>query len=780
MRSSSPAQTSPQATHHDGDDYGSSYNWSGPTETPTSSSNHTQLPDFSEHPETSDQTQCSNLTVEDFLALTVNFAIECGLSWKDEQLYPGSRLTIGESMVLILESLLKLIEAHVPKEAAIPTSKYIFFKQFTNARESATLHFYCPSCLLYLGERQAQELHCSTCGADFVVDTLKKNESYFLTFDIAKQVKDKLSLDELNFKLLPRQLSYDVGELTTSQGYHNLPMSTHDLSVTWNTDGVPLYESSGYSIWPLLLQINELPQKVRTKHMLLAGLWFGTTKPKMCSFLKPFVKQMNILSSSGFQCTNLKGNTLKVRIFPGPCCVDTVARAMVMNMNQFNGSYGCAWCMHEGQVVRKGSGHVRVYPVLSCRPAPRTHKTFLRNAAKAEATQQAKCGVKGSNVLFHLAFFSFPAGFVVDYMHAVCAGFVRHTACMWFDTSMLFPYSLGGKIDEIDQQLCVLKPIWEISRLPRSLKVRKYWKASEWRNWLLFYSPVVLNNILPRVYYKNWLKLVKVMHFLLADTVAVEKLKEAGRTMYVFVREYQDLYGIAHMTYNTHLLLHLVASVEVWGPLWNYSAYAFEGMNGQLVQLVNGTRYAGWQVVEKFYFLSNLPIIWDKCSHFEDAHSKHLLMKYFLRGYNLRKNSQSTCGVVFFGKGETCNRGISYKKVLIGSFLYCTKGLDKSRRLNSFVCINGIFGQIENILAICVEGHRSCACVRRVVFHLRKLHVVRKFVADNLSGAIIHEVCMTSEEVEMVCENPRKCMLLQSSSKTFVCCVASKYIFEAT
>ncbi|XP_072145531.1 uncharacterized protein [Dermacentor andersoni] len=181
--------------------------------------------------------------------------------------------------------------------------------------------------------------------------------------------------------------------------------------------------------------------------------------------------------------------------------------------------------------------------------------------------------------------------------------------------------------------------------------------------------------------------------------------------MYEFVREYEDLYGIAHMTYNAHLLLHLVASVEVWGPLWNYSAYAFEGMNGQLVQLVNGTRYAGWQVVEKFYFLSHLPIIWDKCSHFEDAQSKHRLMKYFLRGYNLRKNSESTGGVVFFGKGETGNRGISYKKVLIGSFLYCTKGLDKSRRLNSVVYINGTFGQIENILATCVEGHRSCTCV---------------------------------------------------------------------
>ncbi|XP_070377316.1 uncharacterized protein [Dermacentor albipictus] len=162
----------------------------------------------------------------------------------DEPLYAGSRVTVGESMVLILghclrhnttkeatESLLKLIEAHVPEEAAIPTSKYAFFKQFTNARENATLHFYCPSCSLYLGERQAQELHCSTCGADFVVDMLEKKENYFLTFDIAKQVEDKLSLAALDFKSLPRQLSYDVGEVTTSQGYHNLPMSTHDLSV---------------------------------------------------------------------------------------------------------------------------------------------------------------------------------------------------------------------------------------------------------------------------------------------------------------------------------------------------------------------------------------------------------------------------------------------------------------------------------------------------------------------------------------------------------------------
>lgn len=67
-------------------------------------------------------------------------ADNCATSELDELLYPGSRLTLGESMMLILghslrhhstkegtESLLQLIEAHLPKEAAIATSKYLFF-----------------------------------------------------------------------------------------------------------------------------------------------------------------------------------------------------------------------------------------------------------------------------------------------------------------------------------------------------------------------------------------------------------------------------------------------------------------------------------------------------------------------------------------------------------------------------------------------------------------------------------------------------------------------------
>lgn len=145
-----------------------------------------------------------------------------------------------------------------------------------------------------------------------------------------------------------------------------------------------LYELSGNSIWPLLLQINELPQAERSKYMLLARLWFGEKKPDMNTFLNPFVEELNVLSTAGIKWTDPQGNVHTIRIFPGPCCVDTVARAMVMNINQFNGSYGCGWCVHEGKVVQRGNGHARVYPMMYPVPVVRTQESFLECAAQAE------------------------------------------------------------------------------------------------------------------------------------------------------------------------------------------------------------------------------------------------------------------------------------------------------------------------------------------------------------------------------------------------------------
>lgn len=79
-------------------------------------------------------------------------------------------------------------------------------------------------------------------------------------------------------------LAYDCDDITRSPAYHALPLQADDITLTFNTDGVPLFESSKFSIWPLLATVNELSFKERTQRVLLAGLWFGPKKPAMNTF----------------------------------------------------------------------------------------------------------------------------------------------------------------------------------------------------------------------------------------------------------------------------------------------------------------------------------------------------------------------------------------------------------------------------------------------------------------------------------------------------------------
>ena len=102
------------------------------------------------------------------------------------------------------------------------------------------------------------------------------------------------------------------------------------MSLLLNTDSVSLFKSSTVSRWPIWLAVNELLPHVRyrgsdaffnsvyiyshihvctyqcislylfQKHnLLLAGLWCGTKKPTMTTFLASFVKEINKRSCNG-------------------------------------------------------------------------------------------------------------------------------------------------------------------------------------------------------------------------------------------------------------------------------------------------------------------------------------------------------------------------------------------------------------------------------------------------------------------------------------------------
>ena len=103
--------------------------------------------------------------------------------------------------------------------------------------------------------------------------------------------------------------------------------------------------------------------------------------------------------------------------------------------------------------------------------------------------------------------------------------------------------------------LLKIKPPSNITRAPRSFHERAQWKASEWRNWLLFYSLFVLYGVLPQVYYNHFLLLVESIYILLSESISHADLGRAENLLHVFVSDFSAIYAVDYkyyLTYNIH------------------------------------------------------------------------------------------------------------------------------------------------------------------------------------------------------------------------------------
>ena len=113
---------------------------------------------------------------------------------------------------------------------------------------------------------------------------------------------------------------------------------------------------------------------------------------------------------------------------------DLPARWMVSNSMQFNGKFGCGFCLQAGETYHTSSGrHVHIYPYEVDTP-----KGPWRNAENLQEdvnqviqnVQENKKdfivdGVKGPFWLMFSKHFNVIHGFVIDYMHGICAGVMK-------------------------------------------------------------------------------------------------------------------------------------------------------------------------------------------------------------------------------------------------------------------------------------------------------------------------------------------------------------------
>lgn len=650
----------------------------------------------------------------------------------EEYLYSGSAVKKNDAVLLVMafilrfrltaaatQSLLDLLNVLLP--GCIVDTCYVLNKLFGSSSDQIQIHYYCrdESCRNYFGLEVPAK--CERCGFDYGGDVQLCEKSFMLVMPLESQLKEVLLADN-NFKLFCEGSQHPesrngLSEVNDGSAYRQT-VGKALVTLQFNCDGSPIFNSSQYSVWPLMCAVNEFPTAIRNRHIMLHTLWFGVAKPCPGTFLQPFLNEVALLYDSGMIVENSSSNcSLEQRVYVNAnlCICDAPARSMLQNFTQYNGNFGCGFCYHPGLRVQKGSGSVQVYPMTEIFDR-RTHEDAILLAEEATSTNKVVHGVKGASILLLFPQLDIISSFVPDYMHSVLLGVTRQFLSLWVDSSNHSkPYYIRNS-GHLSKLLKGIRPPDEIHRLPRSLNDRKIWKAAEFRNFLLLYSPVILLHVMPRNYYRHWLLFVNGIRLLLEPCITSSMLETSRKCLFKFVSLVSTLYGDEHVSYNVHIMSHLPDAVADWGPLWSNSAFIYEDTIGNLKRLYHGTQLIPKQIFRHFNASRSLmklnPLLINSSDEVVHLFKKLSTTQHFVL--------DATNVGIFTGLGrplpETLNAcqlqsvnellqrdftgltGFWYKRFLINrkvfsTFNYCCK----FRRDNSIVALrNGCIGRIMN------------------------------------------------------------------------------------
>lgn len=560
--------------------------------------------------------QCSGSDMEKYCPLALlSFAMKYNLAGK-----------CIDDLVLLYKSTSPQSKLWLPNNYKQLLEKTVF----PGRQNYYTQHHYCMYCLELFPADNPNEYKCKTRGCKGLryigpendqLDKTRKVQSFFVLADVRSQLKMILGkphvwqsiLDTKSRVLELQDKSHTLTDITDGESYKKVskPGSFLDprcpnVSVMFNTDGIPLYSSSKVKLWPIFMVINELPPVKRfvRGNAVLAGLWQGKCDVPFIQYLSAFGRSMNELHETGIDFvphgSSMSINT-KVAVLIG--CVDLQAKAYIANMTAHNGQFGCLTCEEPGKSVKSGKGSCRCYPY---RPEHERHPfrtTESINLSAEVATPKKRIkGVCGPSGLQYLPSFDFVTGIVPDYMHGVLLGVTKALLYKWLSpTCSKEPYFVGDKVSVISGHLKDISPPDYVERLPRDLE--KHYlnlKATELQSWLLYYAIPCLRGILPDLYLEHFCLLSEGIHILLKDHIDSDDLLRAEYLLENFYEEFSQLYGENSCGLNVHnTCSHLVFYVRQWGPLFGWNCFAFEDFNAQILGYAHGTGDVTNQIIKR-------------------------------------------------------------------------------------------------------------------------------------------------------------------------------------
>lgn len=293
----------------------------------------------------------------------------------------------------------------------------------------------------------------------------------------------------------------------------------------------------------------------------VVGIYHGLKKPNNAEeFLKSFVEEVQQVLTRGGVLFNdiLIKFTLNCFIFDAP------AKAMIAGIKSHTGYFGYSKCTVEGDYVEN-----RV--------------VFLELNSRVRTDQSFAGRLQPEHHLHTSALEALPIGIIsqipLDYMHLVCLEVVKRILQFWVKGKMNVRLK-PNQISKVSTHLLSMSKSISVdfARKPRSLEECDRCKATQFRQFLLYTGPIVLLGTLQKRFYTHFMCLHIAIRILVDKKYCYVLNGYAQELLEHFVKKYSDLYGVQHVSYNVHNLIHLSADVKLRGPLDRFSAFRYENM----------------------------------------------------------------------------------------------------------------------------------------------------------------------------------------------------------
>lgn len=125
------------------------------------------------------------------------------------------------------------------------------------------------------------------------------------------------------------------------------------------------------------------------------------------------------------------------------------------------------------------------------------------------------------------------------------------------------------------------------------------WKATEFRQLLMYTGPIILSGVLVQNVYQHFLLLFTAITLLTSPVLCQDYCDYAHSLLVAFVELASTLYGSDFIVYNVHGLIHLADDAKRHGSLDNFSAFPFENQMKALKRLVRKAGSPLAQVVRR-------------------------------------------------------------------------------------------------------------------------------------------------------------------------------------